>query len=211
MNQKGLTQLFVVVGVLIVIISGGVYLYSRPKVDNLNLSPQLLPQKQANLNEYSSQALEFAFEYTNELTVKEDTEDEFNKRGNGNYRKNFTSYIEYEPGEFLGAVVVLDEDEEYDTNPLTLWVFENPDDLTIDEWYKNYWYYPFVWGDFSSRSDLVAPVNEATISGQMVKSGVVDYQSGKPKFVYIAKDKKVYLFRIIGEAGEQILSTFKFL
>ena len=57
----------------------------------------------------------------------------------------------------------------------------------------------------------LSPKDEATISGQMGKSGVIDYSAGKPKFIYISKDKKMYLFRIIGENGDKILGSFTFL
>jgi len=127
------------------------------------------------------------------------------------FRKNFKGYVTYEPGKVLGIVAVLDKANSYDTNPFTLWVFDNPNDLSIDEWYKNYWYYPFVWGDFTYKGKFeLAPNTEATISGQMARSGVIDYQPGKPKFVYLSKDKKMYLFRIIGEDGNKILSSFNF-
>ena len=111
----------------------------------------------------------------------------------------------------MGAAVVLGKDGNFDTNPLTVWVFDNPQDLSIDAWYKNYWYYPFVWGDFTYTGKFeLAPKKEATISGQIAKSGVIDYQPGKPKFVYLSRDKKMYLFRIIGESGDKILQSFKF-
>ncbi len=127
------------------------------------------------------------------------------------FRKNFKGYVTYEPGKVLGIVAVLDKANSYDTNPFTLWVFDNPEDLSIDAWYQTYWYYPFVWGDYTYTGKFeLAPKQEATISGQLAKIGTIDYQPGKPKFVFISKDKKMYLFRIIGNIGDQILSGFKF-
>ena len=160
---------------------------------------------------YTNTTLNFQFQYSKDLFSKEDSEQEFNKRGNGDYRKNFKGYVTYEPGKFMGGVAVLDKTNSYDANPFTVWVFDNPNNLSIDEWYKNYWYYPFVWGDFTyTGKTVLAPKQEATISGQMAKSGVIDYQPGKPKFVYISKDKKMYLFRIIGNSGDKVLSSFIF-
>lgn len=190
------------------IILGGIFYFSRTTLQQ----DQVSPKSGNNPTAYTNQQLGFEFKHPSELSVKEDSEEEFNKRGNGNFRKNFKGYVTYEPGKFIGAVVVLDKDLNYDTNPFTVWVFDNPNDLSIDEWYKNYWYYPFVWGDFTyNGKTTLAPKNEATISGKVGKSGIIDYQPGKPKFIYLSKDQKMYLFRIIGEIGEQILANFNFL
>jgi|SRR3989344_3089328 len=209
--QKGSAQLLSILAVLLVLIVGGVYLYPKIKGDNLVSVSELSSPKKIDLKEYSNQALGFTFKYANELTVKEDTEEEFDKRGNGDFRKNFKGYVQYEPGKFLGAVVALDKDQKYETNPFTVWVFDNENNFTIDQWYQKYWYYPFVWGDFTSKGKIeLAPKDEATISGEIAQSGIIDYQPGKPKFVYLAKDQKMYLFRIIGETGDKILYSFTF-
>lgn len=212
--QKGAAPLLLLVLVLVVI-TGGVYFYLQGNSLNSSKSTNL-PPPQPTLSivpqdENYSNPLGFGFQYPNGLTVKEDSEEEFNQRSNGDFRKNFTGYVGYEPGKFLGGVVVLGKDQSFDTNPFTLWIFENPRGLTIDAWYKNYWYYPFVWGDFTYKGKFeLAPKEESTISGQMVKTGVIDYQPGKPKFVYLSRGGKIFLFRIIGEDGDKILATFKF-
>ena len=227
--QKGFAQPFLIVAGLLILVIGGVYFYqgtnksisksATPVKENPIKLPKLSSPLEPEFKDYTSH-LGFTFKYGKDLSVKEDTEGEFNKRGGGDFRKNFKGYVTFEPGKFLGAVVVLDKDQKYETNPLTLWVFDNPQDLSIDEWYKSYWYYPFVWGDFTYTGKFeLAPKTESTISGQMAKSGVIDYQPGKPKFVYccetgtsvhLSKDKKMYLFRIIGENGDKILQSFKF-
>lgn len=206
--QKGSAGFLVVIATLLILIIGGVYLYKTTPNTTLQSS------KSASLKtqDYSNQNLGFTFKYPAGLSVNEDSEEQFDKRGNGNFRKNFTGYVGYEPGKFLGAVVVLDKTNGYDTNPFTIWVFNNDNYLTIEQWYQQYWYYPFIWGDFTyTGKTTLAPKDEATVSGQMAKSGVIDYQPGKPKFIYISKDKKMYLFRIIGEIGDKILSSFKLL
>ncbi len=204
--QKGFAQPLLVILALGLIISGVYIFYSK----NSSLpTPKSNFSSNLEFKDYSNPS-GFQFKYPKDLPVKEDTEEEFNKRGNGTFRKNFKEYVAYEPGKFLGGVVVLDQTGNYDTNPFTVWVFDNPKDLSIDEWYKNYWYYPFVWGDFTyTGKTTLAPKDEATISGKLGKSGMIDYQPGKPKFVYLSWDKKVYLFRIIGDMGNQILSSFK--
>ncbi|MDP3974312.1 MAG: hypothetical protein Q8P92_05775 [Candidatus Daviesbacteria bacterium] len=193
----------------LVIIFGSGYFYLNYKNNPPNFIPP--PDKQKDsLETYTNKDLGFKFEYSKKnLVVKEDSEEEFNKRGNGEFRKNFTAYVAYPPADNLGAVVVLEKEDNFETNPFTLWVFNNPNKLDIEQFYENYWYYPFVWGDYTARRDDVAPKGEATISGQLAQYGIVTYQPGSPKFIYLASSEKMYLFRIIGEEGEKILQTVK--
>ena len=193
--------------ILVTLIIGYFWATNKFSQSRIPISPQV----KTTTNTYNSTGLGFVFKYPEGLIVKEDTEEEFNKRGKGDFRKNFKGYVGYEPGKFIGAVVVL-KDNSYQENPLTIWVFDNPDSLSIDNWYKNFWYYPFVWGDFTSMGKItLAPKDELTISGQMGKSGVIDYQQGKPKFVYVSLNEKMFLFRVIGEEGNKILERFEFL
>lgn len=213
--QRGSAQLFLVLLGLVLLSIGGYFYFNQSKTPILD-SP-IINNPISNIETYSNSQFSFEFKYSKDLKVKEDSEEEFNQRAAGSvsksvgdFRKNFKGYVQYEPGKFLGGVAVLDKSGLYEQNPFTLWVFDNPEDLSIDAWYRNYWYYPFVWGDFTYKGKVeLAPKDEATISGTLAKSGVIDYQPGKPKFVYLSKDKKMYLFRIIGE-GDKILQSFKF-
>ncbi|MDP3733074.1 MAG: hypothetical protein Q8Q91_00890, partial [Candidatus Daviesbacteria bacterium] len=194
--------------VLALAVAGLVVYFNLPRSKNILVKPS---PSEASLLVYQNEKLGFEIKYEKALKAKEDSEEEFNQRGNGDFRKNFTGYVRYEPGKFLGAVVVL-EKEDFEVNPFTVWVFDNPKNLTIDDWHHDYWYYPFVWGDFTDTGKFVlAPQDVATVSGQQGKSGIIDYREGKPKFIYLPKDQKMYLFRVIGQQGDKILSTFKFL
>ncbi len=219
--QKGFAQPFLIIAGLAILVIGGVYLYRgtnkstnisaiTPIKENPIQLPKLINPIEPEFKDYTN-TLGFSFKYAKDLSLKEDTEKEFNQRSGGDFRKNFAGSVQYQPGTFLTGVVVLDKSSAYDLNPFTLWVFDNPDNLSIDAWYKNYWYYPFVWGDFTYKGKVeLAPKDEATISGTLAQSGVIDYQPGKPKFVYLSKEKKMYLFRIIDESGDKILESFKF-
>lgn len=216
--QKGFAQLLLVIVILFILVVGGSLIYKNSTGKNSIPNPVSTIQKiaqQSNYSTYSNSSLGFSLNYQKDLIVKEDSEELFNKRGNGDFRKNFKGYVGYEPGIVLGAVAVLDKNGQYDTNPFTVWVFNNDNNLTIEQWFQDYWYYPFLWGvfDYTSKSHIALD-QEATISGKMAKYKVVSYQPGSPKFIYASNDKKIYLFRIIGGSdniGDQILSTFKFL
>ncbi len=213
--QKGSATLFLLVAGLVVAALIGIFSFGliKPLVPSTSiLSPKVVTPV-PKLPIYSNPSLGFEFQYSDkDLTVKEDSEENFNKRGNGNFRKNFKGYVGYEPEKPLGAVAVLDQNNDFDKNPLAVWVFNNDNNLTIEQWFKDYWYYPFIWGvfDYTSKGHIVMD-KEATISGQLAKYKIVSYQPGSPKFMYVSKDGKMYLFRVIGESGDKILSTFKFL
>lgn len=232
-KQKGFAHIFALVGVLVIIlVAGEVYYFGKAKpVKNVQEAPNeavvsnvvsgQVPPTQAPkengflqlvFNSYSNAGFGFEFNYDKNFIVKEDSEESFNKRGNGDFRKNFSGYVGYEPGKVLGAVVVLDKSNSYDTNPFSVWVFNNDNNLGVEQWFRDYWYYPYLWGVFDRVSKgHIALDKEATISGQIAKYKVVSYQPGSPKFIYIPKDGKMYLLRVIGEVGDKILSGFKFL
>lgn len=215
--QKGTAALFLLITGLLIVGLVGVFSFGliKPKISS---NPQVpsLPFKvltpSLKLVTYTNKTLGFEFQYAKQdLKVQEDSEEAYNKRGNSDFRKNFKGYVGYEPGKFLGAVVVLDKSGSFETNPISIWVFDNPDNISADNWFAKYWYYPYVWGvfDWTSKGHIT-PDTEATISGQLAKYKIVSYQPGSPKFLYISFDSKMYLLRIIGESGDKILSTFRF-
>lgn len=210
--QKGSVHLLLILLVVVVIgVAGWFFLNNQSgNQKNLKISP-VSKKTEIPQPKYSDTDLGFEFTYSKDLLVQKDNEEEFNKRGNGDYRKNFKGYVGYEPGRLLGAVAVLEKREDFETNPISVWVFENPAERSIDKWFEDYWYYPFVWGvfDYTSKNHIALD-SEATISGQPAKSKIVSYRPGEPKFIYISKDQKMYLFRVIGEIGEKILSSFVF-
>lgn len=218
--QRGTAALFLLIGLLIVGLIGIFFIFflknSPGKVSILSSSPlppiiRADPKPVSDLPTYTNQKLGFKFQYPSSVTVKEDTEEDFNKRGNGNFRKNFTGYVGYEPGKFVGAVAVLEADQSIDLAPLSIWVFDNPENLDTSAWFEKYWYYPFLWGVFSERDKgHVRAEKIATISGQTTKYAIVSYQTGAPKYLYLSNKGKMYLLRIIGEVGDNILSSFKF-
>lgn len=237
-QQAGFAHVFILVGVLVLAaVLGEVYYFSKaktvkptqikvnqpvvsnqdsgkeePKDNGFLQIPKITTAQQPQFNDYSNKDLGIGFSYSKELSVKGDSEGEYNKRGNGDYRKNFMGYVGYEPGVVLGAVVVLDKSDQYDINPFSVWVFDNPNNLSAENWFSKYWYYPYLWGvfDYTSKSH-VALDQEATVAGKISSSKVVAYQLGSPKYVYISNNGKMYLFRVIGSIGEQILAMIKFV
>lgn len=228
-KQKGFAHIFVLAVVLVLIfVLGGTYYFirlnspakitqaSKPQVISEQTSkengliqiPKVTAQ-QPDFNEYSSKDLGIGFRYAKELVVKTDSEEEYNKRNNGDFRKNFTGYVGYEPGQVIGAVVVLDQSNSFDNSAFTVWVFDNQSNLDPDAWFAKYWYYPFLWGvfDYTSKSHIALD-NEATVSGQIAKYKVVAYQPGSPKYVYLTKNGKMYLLRVMGTVGYRVLATF---
>ncbi|MCL4365673.1 hypothetical protein M1437_00390 [Patescibacteria group bacterium] len=215
--QKGTATLILLVVGLVMVGFISLFAFGFPKslVLPKTSSPVLLKQLTAVSDAkpliYSNQKLGLEFQYLNkDFKVQEDSEADYNKRGNGDFRKNFKGYVGYEPGKFSGAVVVLDKPNSYEVNPFSVWVFDNPDNLTATGWFDKYWYYPFVWGvfDWTSKGHIALDT-EATISGKQAKYKIVSYQPGKPKFVYVQNGQKMYLFKVVGDSGDKILSSLK--
>lgn len=228
--QRGFAHLVLLLFILLVSVSVLTYLYwyLRPVLDltsSINAHPKLyssLPKfvsqkDQSSQSSYKNVNLGFELNIPDNLTANEDSEEAFNKRGNGDFRKNFTGYVQYSPANVLGIIVVLDSANSFNSSPFTLWIFDNPDNLTIEQWYSKYWYYPFVWGDFSPDTKYkVAPVNESTISGQLAKSSMVTDQKNNYKFIYLNVRGQMFMFRLFADSpntaiGNQIISSFKFL
>jgi hypothetical protein len=212
--QKG--NIALVLLIVLIVLGGGAlfyFLYAQDRVSQSLISskPATSSSQLSNNKTYTSSQFGFSLAYPNNLELKEDSEESLYQRAKTNFRKNFTGFVRYEPAEMLGGVEVLGEDKNYDTNPFTIWVFNNPENLTPLAWYNKYWYFPFIWGDFTSKGKgEIAPLKDATISGQVAKLGVVSYQDGKPQFIYFSKGGKMYLFRIIGEEGQKILNSFSY-
>lgn len=217
--QKGTaTLVLLIVGLVIAgLIGFFIFGFLKLPISSKSPSPVLLKQLIAASTPgplvYSNQSLGLEFQYLNkDFKVQEDSEEDYNKRGNGNFRKNFKGYVGYEPGKFLGAVMVLDKSDSYEINPFAVWVFDNPDNLTAAGWFDKYWYYPFIWGvfDWTSKGHIALD-SEATISGTQAQYKIVSYQPGKPKFVYVPNGQKMYLLKVVGDEGDQILSSLKLI
>ncbi len=169
-------------------------------------------------NKYQDSSLGFGLNYPKEnYNLVEDTEEAYSKRNLGDPRKNFSGYVGYEPGKFVKAVTILSlktiDYKKYDAAPFALWIFENPDNLSPEAWYRKYWYYPFLWGVFSEpNKSQVEPVSVSTVSGQLAKSATVSYQAGSPEYIYMNAKGKMFLIRIISEqqsVGSKILGSFR--
>lgn len=211
-NQKGFAQPFLIIAVLI-LVAFGVYRLTTPLSTSnppSTLSSPTVPDV-SEFNNYSNESLGFLFKHAKNLAVKQDSEEEFNKRENGDFRKNFKGYVMYEPAQVLGAVTVLEKDNSFDLAPFSVWVFDNSEQLNSSQWFEKYWFYPYLWGVFSEPDKgHIRPEKEATVSGQTVKYSVVSYQPGSPKYILISQNQRIYLLRVVGGEGEKILQSFKF-
>lgn len=181
-----------------------------PKPDE---TPQPSPSPIILWKTYTNTDYHFSFTYPAVLTVQNDSEEAYFNRFGGNARENFTSYVKYEPGKVLLAVSVLSRDASFDNSLFTIWVFDNPNNLTIDSWFGKYWYYPFLWGVFDRGSKSHIELDqEASIAGQVTKYKKVDYQQGSPKYIYLTKNNRMFLIRILSTSehtADDILESLR--
>src|SRR3989344_5252124 len=185
-----------------------------PESDQIKVN-EISPPASPKAANSSDDLLGLSFEIPSGYKMIKETEEEYFKRANGQIRKNFNYYVLYNPAEFAEAFYVLAGSE---NNPdkaiLTVWVFQNPEDLDPEKFYGKYWYYPFVWGEFSSAKNKIAPVDLELVGGKESKFGVVDYRDNKPKFSYLPlRDKKLMMqiqYPDDNPVAEDILRSFKF-
>ena len=219
--QKGFTQtLLILIIALFIFIALGIYWFNF-KDSSYNSSDKLVPplpptQEQMKQNQqYKNETLGFEFTVPDGYYVFEENEEQFHKRSNGEMRKNFNSTLYYPPAQFITSLYLIDEEKDFDKSPLSIWVFENPENLDAAGFYKKYWYYPFIWGDFTSAKEKIAPENMELIGGKEGMSGVVNYREGKPKFIYLPLEDKDLMLQIQfptqnNEEGKHILESLKF-
>lgn len=222
--QKGFAHLLLILLITLVIISAvGIYLSTFQKAKTPSPKPvsNPLPVSERSVMDSKSETkqsvykndLGFSFDIPEGFNIKEETEDDFHKRENGDMRRNFTGYVQYAPAEFVTSLYLLDEDNNYDQSPFSLWVFENPGSLEPAAFYNKYWYYPFIWGDFSSTKNEVAPKQEAVIGTLKGYSAKAKFRTGIPTFTYIKNGDYMYLFRTIDgdkNIDQKVLKSFVF-
>jgi hypothetical protein len=101
-----------------------------------------------------------------------------------------------------------------DKAELSVWVFKNPDNLNAQKFYEKYWYFPFVWGDFTQRKNEIAPGDIELIGEKEGNFGIIGYREGKPEIVYLPlKDKNLMMqiqFPSENVKAREILKSFKF-
>lgn len=214
--QKGFAPILLVIIFAAILTSAGVYWSSFKKASEVVIQEKMVSPTPPNETNYENAQLGFKLVLPGGFLVKEESEKDYFKRSNGDVRKNFTYYIQYLPPDFINSFYVLENGEDnLDKAKLAIVVFKNPDNLDAQKFYNKYWYYPFVWGDFTAGKNKIAPENIEQIGGKEGKYGIVDYREGKPKFIYLPLESKDLMFQIQlpsqgNEAGQKILESLKF-
>lgn len=176
--------------------------------------PSSTPAKSSRI--IPNDLLGLEFEIPDGYNLKKETEQEYFKRANGDIRKNFTYYVQYSPAQMAESFYIIsDSENNLDKASLSVWIFKNPDNLNPEKFYGKFWYYPFVWGDFTDAKNKIAPESGELIGGKEGKSGTVDYREGKPKFIYLPLNEKNLMLQIQiptegNQTGKEILESFKF-
>lgn len=219
MQRGSVLPLFLVM-VLVLTVGVGVFFNRFSRTDTtseaavpIQISPLVSPSPKSQ--SMFDDKLGLNFDIPSGFSLKKETEEEYFKRANGPIRKNFNYYVLYNPAEFLEAFYIIpDSENNLDKAILTVWVFQNPEGLDAGRFYDKYWYYPFVWGEFSAAKNKIAPEDIELIDSKEGRFGVVDYREGKPEFIYLQlKDKNLMLqiqFPSENLTAKEILKSFRF-
>ncbi len=201
--------------IALAIFSGWYYLNTeKPKLETTQVSdtpkPSLTPQN----TDYQDPETGFTIKVPESFEVKEESEAEYFKRAYGDIRKNFTYYVQYPPAEFVNSYYFLRKGESDPENAaLAVVVYKNPDNLTPEAFYKKYWYYPFVWGEFNeSEKSKISPKNIELINGREAGTAIVNYRDANPKFIYLPSGSKNLIFQLHlptenNKAGEDLYKS----
>ena len=221
--QRGSVLPLLLVLILILTVGVGVFYIQFYRTDTTSeAAVAIVPIKTKTLSSPSPakqvssiESLGLSFEVPEGFSLKEETEEEYFKRAFGNIRKNFSGYVLYSPAEFAESFyIVADGENNLDKSILTVWAFQNPESLDPKAFYNKYWYYPFVWGDFSAKKNNIAPESIELIDGKEGQFGVVDFREEKPKFIYLPLNDKNLMLQIQYPNGsltaKEILRSFKF-
>lgn len=99
----------------------------------------------------------------------------------------------------------------------SLWVFKNPDNITINEWFNRYSHYPFevIVQEAEASIEEKRPNKDTVIGGVTAKYSIFSGPTGLQTAYFISKDGKIYLILTLADPhfqkiGDQILSTFRF-
>lgn len=220
MQRGSVLPLLLVTG-LVLAIGAGVFFIQFSRTSTVSeaakpFSPRAIPSVSPQSLAAADDILGLKFEVPPGFKLVRETEEEYFKRAFGNIRKNFNTFILYPPAEFSKAFYVLTGAENnLDKAILTVWVFQNPENLSPKAFYDKYWYYPFVWGDFTSARNNIAPESIEIIGGKEGEYGIVDYREGRPKYIYLPLGDKDLMMQIQlptenNLTGQEILKSFRF-
>lgn len=130
----------------------------------------------------------------------------------------FSEMMGYSPPPLVSTVAI-DElayvdrrPEEKPLTPFIAWVFANPDNLGIDEWYQLYDYYPSIWGKSIPSLKANNMPQDKAIVANLEAQFFITQNMGTLQLVYVPMKDHMLLFEIRDVAssnnvGNQILST----
>ena len=217
--QKGVAPILIVFLIAILAV-GGYFVYqnkTKPVPQNQPVTSQSTPtpasDETANWKTYKDSETGFSFKYPGETNVEIDNELKLSNRSKINVSQGFTELLGYAPPKIINAARVIDKNKVGSANDLVfdIWIFENPDNIDINNWYRRYMYYPFTWGkSIESEADKEKPDKSIYIDNQKGQYEILQ-QRGPVRYSYVNLKNKMFLFRLLeNQDGDRILSTFKF-
>lgn len=219
-NSKGFTIVYLLLVAAIGSIAA-IALYSAYSSQTIPISPQNA-QPVIEEETYTDPDFNFSFKFPAKRYqfINYGEKEYFAELTKTDLRKNFTGYVGYEPPKFIKGFMLKEYNvkvtSQFAAIPLMIWVFDNPQGLSVDQWYEQYWYYPFLWGQFAQPfKGQSGPNNISTTSSHPTKYNIIPYQPAQPKFTYLIHQGKMFLFRLSSHpqtqgVGEKAFESFKF-
>lgn len=177
------------------------------------------PAETVDWETYTNEKFKFTLKYPKErYRIEEDNEEIYSQRYNAKLADEFIKLMGYLPPKEAGAIGVYQLEPKTfplsDQDHFSIWIFGNPEELTLNDWYEKYRFYPFRFGQMApyllEQERPKQSIIVSGIEGKTMTDSVPDV--GERRYVYLAKNSYIFLIKIFlgkGE-GERILSTFKF-
>ena len=130
------------------------------------------------------------------------------------YQDEFAAVLGYRPPQVVVEVYVSHNSVQPSVhhNPtFHIWVLENSAQLSIDDWYQKYQYYPAVWGQLSDTK-MAADIPSSQVEiGSHVASFSASNDYRREQYGYLLQGSRIFLFQVDMQenVSSEILSTFQ--
>jgi hypothetical protein len=166
---------------------------------------------------YTNQSPNFSFKYPPNYQIKAETDVDFESPNHPQSSKWFEQLQGYQPQLPIAVVTITtpknSADNETESDPITIYIFNNPETLDADQWFEKYNYYPFYFG--SGKEESENPKFPFKLGSLQVSYGKFPSINNYVYALPVPVNQHMLILSISSEPGSettsyQILSTFQF-
>lgn len=178
--------------------------------ETITVKPTGTVDETSNWKTYKNDKYGFEFQYPEKnYTVEGYSLEQYDKASHvSSHRTNFEKMLGYPAPQDNFALSLVSKDNQ---ELIRIWVFNNIENLSIDDWYKKYMYFPESYGSGSVDFYKDFWPNKAIKIGNL--NGLYNMATTRgPYAAYVKVKGSMFLVEMFSDPSsfDQILSTFKF-